>query len=69
MFFSWCELNGKTIFTNDDFHAPAVELSAINTAQTKKNAASSYYDLQGRPLSGKKPGKGVYVSKGKKMVR
>ena len=68
MFFSWCELNGKTIFTNDDFYTPAVELSAINTAQTKKNAASPYYDLQGRRLQNK-PGKGVYVSKGRKMVQ
>lgn len=67
-FFLRCELNGKTIFTNDDFHPKIVFPTAIQEVQTKKNAASPYYDLQGRRLQNK-PGKGVYVSKGRKMVR
>ncbi len=64
MDFKACYENGECIFTQEHFHTT----SDVNATHAKERNPSQFFDLQGRRLQNK-PGKGVYVSKGRKMVR
>jgi len=44
------------------------EETAIQTVHGEEFTTNAYYDLQGRQLNGKKPGKGLYIHKGQKIV-
>ena len=57
---------GVCIFTKEDFTKPAYA-TAIRTARNNSVNAPSFFDLQGRRLSGK-PAKGVYIENGRKRV-
>lgn len=64
MDFKACYENVACIFTQEHFHTT----SDVKAIHTKGSNPSQTFDLQGRQHINKL-GKGIYVSKGKKMVR
>lgn len=62
-----CYENGEILFTADDFTKPAYT-TKIRMAMNNGLNAQSFFDLQGRRLSGK-PAKGVYIENGRKRVK
>lgn len=61
-----CYENGKLIFTEDDFFAPAVS-TGISTTERLPRPGSAVYDLQGRRVSGKLS-RGIYIRDGHKFA-
>ena len=62
-----CYEDGECIFTAEDFVAPPVVSSMEKTRNDVDDKAASFYDLQGRRLSGQPAKKGIYIRGGRKI--
>ena len=61
-----CQLNGKTIFTQNDFHGTTTGTIQVTNENVTDN--SVIYDLSGRQIESPTPGS-IYISGGKLIVR
>ena len=61
-----CQLNGKTIFTQNDFLGTTTGTIQVTNENVTDN--SVIYDLSGRQIESPTPGS-IYISGGKLIVR
>lgn len=57
----------KRVLALDDYFAE-IELSVPTITQDDSHVSSTYFDMQGRRLSGKPTQRGIYIREGKKVV-
>ena len=62
-----CSVNGKSIYRVDDYEHLMASSSIMPLPHNVTKPSSILYDLQGRRINGK-PGKGVYIESGRKVV-
>ena len=59
--------NGDLLYSNTTLQVKESETAGVHTVNESSYNCSSFFDLQGRRLSGK-PAKGVYIENGRKRV-
>ena len=67
IFVRTCMKDGKYIFSMDWMSEPIDTSSIVNISDTNNSPNNTYYDLQGRRLTGE-PGKGIYIQNGRKIM-